>query len=162
MPGATPSQTIGPFFAEGLQWAVDATASAPFADAVQITGRVLDADNMGVIDALLEIWQPGVPSEVRSLRGFQRVATDGEGGFRFWMPAPASAPQHADVTLFARGLLRGLFTRVYLPGSSGKIDIPSNVPRQQLDSLRVKTLSPGVYKWNIHLCGPDETVFLEL
>jgi protocatechuate 3,4-dioxygenase alpha subunit len=168
MPGASPAQTIGPFFAEGLKWAIDLTATSPFTDNVQITGRVLDADSKGVADALIEIWQPhadvSTSAQIKPLRGFQRVASDADGHFTFWMPRPGEAQKYAEVTLFARGLLRHLFTRVYVhsAGEFGNYDIPSTVPDGRHETIIAKAVSSGVYQWNITLSGKRETVFFDL
>ena len=111
MPALTPSQTIGPFFLEGFRWALE--LAAPPAAGVRVSGRVLDRDGKGVSDALIEIWQPDWPAQ-QALAGWQRVATDDEGRFAFAMPKPENGQVHANVTVFARGLLREVFTRVYL------------------------------------------------
>jgi protocatechuate 3,4-dioxygenase alpha subunit len=168
MSGASPSQTIGPFFAEGMKWAIELTADIPFTDGVQVAGRVLDADGKGVADALLEIWQPHARSNLRAraapLRGFQRVATDADGRYAFWMPRPIAGQLHADVTIFARGLLRGLFTRVYLhsAGESATFDIPDTVPADRRDSIKAIEISSGQYYWDVRLSGERETVFFDL
>lgn len=168
MPGASPSQTIGPFFAEGMKWAVELSADCPFTDGVQVAGRVLDADGNGVSDALLEIWQPHARINLRAgaapLRGFQRVATDADGRYAFWMPRPIGGQLHADVTIFARGLLRGLFTRVYLhvAGATAAFDIPNTVPSERRDSIKALAVSPGMYHWDVRLSGEHETVFFDL
>ena len=61
----TPSQTIGPFFAQGLTAAqsdypfdsiIDNTITGP-GQAVHIQGRVFDGEGKVVDDALIEIWQ---------------------------------------------------------------------------------------------------------
>lgn len=168
MPGASPSQTIGPFFAEGMKWAVELTANCPFTDGVQVTGCVVDADSKAVSDALLEIWQPQASTRLSvsaaPLRGFQRVATNADGRFAFWMPRPVDGPLHADVTIFARGLLRGLFTRVYLndDSSSATSNIPNTVPAERQDTIKAKALSPGLYQWDARLSGENETVFFDI
>ena len=164
MPGATPSQTIGPFFAEGMKWAVELTARCPFTAGVQVAGRVLDADAKGVADALLEIWQPHANANAGALRGFQRVTTNADGRFAFWMPRPGSGQQHADVTIFARGLLRGLYTRVYLSseGESTVPCIPNTVPADRRHSVKAVEISPGMYQWDVRLSGERETVFFDI
>ncbi|MGH9314078.1 MAG: protocatechuate 3,4-dioxygenase subunit alpha, partial [Vicinamibacterales bacterium] len=101
----TPSQTIGPFFHEGLDWAV-ARRAAHKNDEWRVGGMVADANGDGVPDAMLEVWQPaGV---------FQRVYTDRAGRFAFRVRRETNDPAIAHVTVFARGLLHELRTRVYV------------------------------------------------
>src|SRR5437762_3786044 len=93
----TPSQTVGPFFGFALPL-VDAT------DGMRVEGQVLDGAGEPVADALLEVWRD---------EHFARCRTDEEGAFHFLAP---EAPL-VNVTVFARGLLRHLNTRMYLPGA---------------------------------------------
>ena len=53
--GATPSQTVGPFFSIGMH-PVDIVVE-PGAEQLTIQGRVLDGDGSGVSDAVIETWQ---------------------------------------------------------------------------------------------------------
>jgi protocatechuate 3,4-dioxygenase, alpha subunit len=158
----TPSQTIGPFFHEALQWAAEASVAPP--NAVRVTGAVFDVNDQPVTDALLEIWQPDFVAN-SPLPGLQRVATGEDGRFTFYMPKPASAPLHANVTLFTRGLLRGLFTRIYLASEASAAihALPKDVAaerRATLVAARGATES-NAYQWDIRLGGARETVFFE-
>jgi len=161
MPALTPSQTIGPFFIEALKWAAEPARTS--SDGVRVAGRVLDRDGKGVSDALLEIWQPGWNAKL-PLAGFQRVATDDEGRFAFVMAKPQSGQVHANVTVFARGLLRELFTRVYLHPSDdvGAVSLPQGVPEKRRASLVGKRTGTDVYQWDVRLHGEGETVFFEI
>src|SRR5262249_36778856 len=114
----TPSQTIGPFFHEALEERPGTDHSAARGERIEIFGRVLDGDRVGVSDALIEIGQAAVEPP---LAGFARAATDEEGRFAFLTVKPGSlagtdgvaqAP-HLAVGVFARGLLNRLVTRVY-------------------------------------------------
>ena len=157
MASLTPSQTIGPFFHEGLKWAIAPTGTQP--GGVRVTGRVLDRDGKGVSDALLEIWQPGWPAAA-----FQRVATDGDGRFVFHMPAPTAGQVHANVTVFARGLLRELFTRVYLHPRDevSALDLPVGIPDTRRASLAAVRADADSFRWDVRLQGEGETVFFEI
>src|SRR5712671_2773897 len=135
----TPSQTIGPFFAQGLGpgWP-DLTEGLTEGERIAVEGRVLDGDGKPIPDAMLEIWQadaqgrypnpwtaPEPPAHARSappaFRGFGRALTDPRGQYRFTtikpgrVPGPGDALQapHLNLTIFARGLLRQLTTRIY-------------------------------------------------
>jgi protocatechuate 3,4-dioxygenase, alpha subunit len=131
----TPSQTIGPFFAVGLIWA-DGPDVVPEGTpgAVRIGGRVLDGAGEAVPDALVETWQADPqgrfahPDDPRgpatgAFRGFGRCPTDAGGRWavRTLKPGPLPAPDggveapHLDVSVFARGLLGRLVTRIYFP-----------------------------------------------
>jgi protocatechuate 3,4-dioxygenase alpha subunit len=160
MPQPTPSQTIGPFFIEALKWAVESAVTP--GEGVRVSGRVLDRDGKGVSDALLEIWQPDWPGR-QLLVGLQRVATDDAGGFAFYMPKPAAGQVHASVTVFARGLLCGLFTRVYLHPTDdpAALDLPASVPAERRTTLLARRAGDG-YAWDIRLQGEAETVFFEI
>ncbi len=57
----TSSQTVGPYFRIGLQYMLDrcVAVEAGTAGSIEIRGRVLDSDGVGVSDAMLEFWTPG-------------------------------------------------------------------------------------------------------
>ena len=154
MASPTPSQTIGPFFAEGLRWAVTATTRVARGDEVTIEGRVLDADGNPVTDALVEAWQPAASGE--ALGGLQRVATDVGGGFRFHV---ARDTVRVNVVLLARGLLKAACTRLHLAVD----DVPAAVPPARAHTLVARpTIDPVRFSWDIRLGGENETVFFEL
>ncbi len=147
---ATPGQTIGPFFAVALAFpGADRSAGGGRPGAIRLHGTVYDGAGRPIDDALVEVWQPGPDGT-----GFGRCATDGAGHYQFSTPAP---PEFFAITVFARGLLDGLFTRAYLPGA---------VPVWPgLDEDRRRTLvaeaDSGGYRFDIHLQGDSETVFFD-
>ncbi|HZR03764.1 MAG TPA: hypothetical protein VFA81_11385 [Burkholderiales bacterium] len=169
----TPSQTIGPFFHEGLKWALDAGEAKPTDGSVRVTGKVLDRDAKPANDALLEIWQPAWAHG--RFGGLQRVFTHEDGRFVFLMPAPVRQQFHANVMIFARGLLRGMLTRVYLHPSDdpAALVLPAEVPAERRGTLIARRIGQDdvrkgrsqvgdVYAWDIRLQGEGETVFFEL
>jgi protocatechuate 3,4-dioxygenase alpha subunit len=91
------------------------------------------------------------------------VATDDEGRFAFFMPKSAARQVHANVTVFARGLLCGLFTRVYLQPTDNPaaLDLPAGVPAERRATLMARHADDG-YQWDIRLQGEAETVFFEV
>src|SRR5581483_1937121 len=136
--GITPSQTVGPFLAIALPWPDGpdvVPADAP--GAVRIRGRVLDGEGAGLPDALVETWQADVngrfthPDDPRGtsdpspagFRGFGRCPTDDNGEWHVVTvkPGPLPTPDgvdeapHLDVSVFARGLLDRVVTRIYFP-----------------------------------------------
>ncbi len=174
----TPGQTVGPFLHLGLPYPGDSDlAGAGHPQAVRLSGTVYDGAGDGVPDALVELWQPDgagrIPRQAGSLRrddavftGWGRCATDAAGGYGFTTVAPGSAsagrPAFFAITVFARGLLDRLFTRAYLPGG----DLDADPLLAALGESRRATLlcvaetrCPG-YRFDIHLQGPGETVFL--
>jgi protocatechuate 3,4-dioxygenase, alpha subunit len=146
----TPSQTVGPFFGFAMPFEGDAHAVAPGSDgAVRIEGQVFDGAGEPVPDAVLEISDGDQ---------FARCGTDREGAFHFTV---RTAP-YFDVLVFARGLLRHLATRMYLPNA----DLASDAFLQLVEPERRHTLiasaSDGGLRFDIHLQGDEETVFIAL
>ena len=174
----TPGQTIGPFFGLGLPYPGDSDLVGDgHPQAVRLCGTVYDGAGAGVPDALVELWQPDtagrIPRRAGSLlrdgtvfTGWGRCATDAQGHYGFSTVAPGSAsagrPPFFAIAVFARGLLNRLFTRAYLPGADPDADPLLAV----VDAGRRSTLlciaesGRAGYRFDIHLQGPDETVFL--
>jgi protocatechuate 3,4-dioxygenase, alpha subunit len=181
----TASQTVGPYLHIGLAWLVTDNLVGPgvSGDPVTIGGRITDADGRPVDDALVEIWQANAhgrydhPADTRELprepgfTGFGRVPTDAAGAFRFTtlkpgpVPAPAGGLQapHVNVTLFMRGMLKQLKTRIYFPGERANESDPvlARVPVARRDTLIAAVSGDRVFEWNVVLQGPAETVFFD-
>jgi len=174
----TPGQTVGPFFGYALPYA-DGPALVPpgRSDAIRLHGRVLDGAGGPVPDALLELWQADsagmIPQQPGSWRrdgfaftGWGRAATDREGHYSFSTVTPGPtvpgvAPYFA-LTVFARGLLDRLLTRVYLPGDDAVLaadPLLSSVPADRRATL-VATADETGYAFDVRLQGDGETVFL--
>jgi protocatechuate 3,4-dioxygenase alpha subunit len=185
---ATGSQTVGPYFHLGFSWLyVDKLAGPGMSgERVTIEGRVLDGDGKPVGDAMIEIWQadahgryahPGdehdKPLEP-GFKGFGRVATDENGVFRLAtikpgrVPGPGGQPQapHVVVSVFMRGLLKHLVTRIYFPDEPSNADDPvlNLVEPPRRSTLIAKTVagSEGLLEWNVILQGEGETVFFDV
>jgi protocatechuate 3,4-dioxygenase, alpha subunit len=169
---ATPGQTVGPFFGYALPFERGSELVPPGSPgSIRLHGVVTDGEGNPVPDALLEIWQAdadgNVPNATGALRrdgwtftGWGRAATDDEGHYSFSTVLPgATNPGAAPfimVTIFARGLLNRLFTRVYVPGDHlAKDALLASLPADRRDTL-VATGEPD----DIALQGPRETVFL--
>ena len=161
----TPSQTVGPFFGVGLPFEKGEQLAPPGAAGVmRIEGQVLDGKGEPVPDALLEIWQPAT--------GFGRARTDSEGAFSFTTvkPGPVPAPDggmqapHFNVTVFARGLLRHLVTRMYFPDetdANGADPVLNLVEPARRETLIAKNCG-GVLHFDVRLQGERETVFFAI
>ena len=186
----TPSQTVGPFFHLGLaraEWA-DLSADNPAGEHIAIEGRVIDGDGAPVPDAVIELWQANAagrynhPDDRREdkpidphFRGFGRVATDSAGRFRVVTVKPGPVPgrgnalqaPHINIALFARGLLKHLYTRIYFADEAANASDPL-LSSIEDDSARRSLLarpeggSPAVYRFDIVLQGDNETAFLDI
>jgi len=183
---ATSSQTVGPFFSIGVEWLHhDALAPASVSgERITIQGRVLDGDAKPVPDSMLEIWQANAhgkyahpedaqPSPLEpDFKGFGRISTDSDGRFRFTSIKPGQVPgpggklqaPHILISVFARGLLRRLVTRIYFPDDpDNAADFALNLvePERRGTLIARKTAQDGVLEWNVILQGPEETVFFD-
>jgi protocatechuate 3,4-dioxygenase, alpha subunit len=184
---STPSQTVGPFFSIGFSWLerTDLKAGAPTATPVTISGRVIDGDDRPVPDAVLEIWQAddngqyshpensGDFLDKDRFFGFGRVPVDHEGRFQFKTIKPGAnrAPDgtvqapHLVVSIFMRGLLRRLVTRIYFPQEPPNASDPvlQQAPASRRHTLIAKSegASKETLVWDVHLQGDNETVFFD-
>lgn len=167
----TPSQTVGPFFAIELPYAEGPYVVADGTEgAMWLRGRVLDGAGDPIPDALVETWQAGPDGRFDGeFRGFGRSGTDEEGAWAILTlkPGPVPAPDggeqapHVDLTIFARGLLHHLFTRLYFDDeqdANAADPVLSHLPDEARATL-VATSEDGGYRLDIHLQGPDESVF---
>ncbi|GGM12833.1 protocatechuate 3,4-dioxygenase subunit alpha [Dactylosporangium sucinum] len=152
----TPSQTVGPYFAVMLPWA----RSEELGSALWLRGTLYDGRSEPVPDGILEVWDA-------ASGGFGRCRTTagGEYAFRFDMPGPigAQAP-HLAMSVFARGLLDRVVTRVYFPDEPGNATDPvlSAIPDTAVRESLVARKDDDGYRFDIHLQGPHETAFFEL
>ncbi|MGH9661055.1 MAG: hypothetical protein ACRD96_21080 [Bryobacteraceae bacterium] len=115
---------------------------------IRIACRVLDGDGAAVDDAMIELWQGDTG-------GFGRLATDAEGRCVF----ETVKTTHIDVSVFARGLIDRVATRIYFAEDA----VPAWVPEERRGTLlaRPDEARPGVWNFEIRLQGEGETVFFE-
>lgn len=175
----TPGQTVGPFFGYALPYAggpelVDRARTG----AIRLHGTVRDGAGEPIPDALLEIWQADetgrIVSEPGSLlrdgytfTGWGRAATDRAGHYSFTTVEPGaskrgSAPFIA-MTVFARGLLDRLCTRVYPPAEEDTLladPLLASLPADRRDTLLARRDADGLV-FDVELQGARETVFLD-
>ena len=194
MSGITPSQTVGPFFAialtpGGYDWTPtlgnDLVTPDASGERIRIEGRVLDGDGKPVTDAMIEIWQAdgagryAHPADKRAnpnaaFRGFGRAGTDEGGGYRFETVKPGAVPgpngpqaPHVVLAVFARGMLRQCYTRLYFSDdkANGADPILALVPRERRATLiaqRRDGVGHPVYQFDVRLQGEGETVFFDI
>lgn len=183
----TPSQTVGPFFSIGCDrlQTTEQIESSISGEQIEIRGRVIDGEGIAVPDAMLELWQAngegkyGHPEDPQNkqidanFRGFGRVSTAENGAFRILtikpgaVPGPDGKPQapHIVVSIFMRGLLRRLVTRIYFLGTTANDhDFVLNcVDPGRRDTLIAKsTNQDNKFEWNVMLQGQNETVFFDI
>jgi protocatechuate 3,4-dioxygenase alpha subunit len=168
----TTSQTIGPYWhlLEDKAWG-DLTRFGAAGEVVAIEGHVYDGSDVPLTDACVEIWQSS-PAAGDDFTGFGRSATDAAGRFSFRtikpgpVPGPGNTLQapHVAVTILARGLLIHLTTRLYFQGEARNENDPilALVDEARRGTLLARETAPGVWHLDIHLQGPNETVFFEI
>jgi protocatechuate 3,4-dioxygenase alpha subunit len=151
----TPSQTVGPFFSIGLVRPREMFAvSADTPGAMYITGTVYDGEGAPVADALIETWQVD-PRELFARCGCEQH----EGWYQITTLKPGGEAPWIDVSVFARGLLNRIVTRIYFSAD----DIPGFVPPDRRETLlAVPDGDEGDYRFDIRLQGPGETVFFDV
>lgn len=201
--GITPSQTVGPFFAMRLPWPDGPfVVPADTPGAITIVGRLYDGAGNVIPDGLVETWQadpagrfahpddPRGPSAAgyAAFRGFGRCPTAPDGSYRIVtlkpgpLPAPDAGPgateaPHLDVTVFARGLLDRLVTRLYFPdepAANAADPVLGSIADDRRDTLIARAepaepTEPGdpsgpgtVLRFDIRLQGDGETVFFDV
>jgi protocatechuate 3,4-dioxygenase alpha subunit len=162
-----------------------AVRSLPQGEVIEITGRVLDGKGAGVPDAMIEIWQANAAGRYCSsgdartqipldphFVGFGRSSTSADGEYRFRTVRPGRVPgrgselqaPHVAVSIFGRGLLNRLITRLYFADGEGNDSDPvlSAVPEQRRKTLIATSVALGSWHLDLVLQGSDETVFFSL
>lgn len=187
----TSSQTVGPFFAHALlrSDAIRNVLTQPetSGERIRIEGRVLDGDGLPVPDAMVEIWQANAhgrynhsgdrgPAHLEpSFLGFGRSGTAEDGSYWFetikpgrvqFYPEQFQAP-HICVTIFSRGLLNHLVTRLYFEDEQTNAEDPILlcVPDERRSTLLARRENRGgmiVYRFDIVMQGAGETAFFNL
>lgn len=182
-----PSQTAGPFFHLGCTGpgsAASLASDAAKGEHIRLTCRVFDGDNMPVGDAMIELWQANSEGKYQhaadaqtkpidpAFSGFGRLATDNNGSCIFntvkpgCVPGPANTVQapHINVSVFARGILNRLATRIYFAGDPTNREDPilALAPVERRSTLMAQLTGQGEWSFDIHLCGERETVFFDV
>jgi protocatechuate 3,4-dioxygenase alpha subunit len=181
--GLTPAQTVGPFLAIGLPW-----PDGPYVieesepGGVWLRGEVRDGAGAPVPDALIETWQADPdggfnhPDDPRGgqtkFRGFGRCPTDDDGRYAILtrkpgtVPAPGGGVQapHIAVSVFARGLMHRVVTRIYFAdeaAANAADPVLTGLPEDRRATLIAEPTDDG-YRFDIRLQGEHETVFFAL
>ena len=164
--GPTPSQTVGPFLHLALadpraRWAVPQGAPG----AVTVSGTVVDGVGDPVPDAVVESWQ---------IDGhFARCPTDDAGRWSIHTVKPPAVstrdgtPQapHLVVSVFARGLLDRVVTRIYFAdeadANAADPTLTAVVPERRQRLVAAGDPAAG-YRFDVRLQGEDESVFFDV
>ncbi|MFI1584139.1 protocatechuate 3,4-dioxygenase subunit alpha [Embleya sp. NPDC020630] len=175
--GLTPSQTVGPFFGYALPFAGGPDLVPPHTPgAIRVHGTVYDGAGVPVPDAVVEIWQadaagriPRAPGSFArdgvTFTGWGRAAVDRLGRYAFSTVRPgatgADANPYLAMSVFARGMLRRVVTRVYFPEDDRHADpLFALVPASRHETLIAVREESGAYRFDVHIQGEQETVFL--
>lgn len=179
----TPGQTVGPFFAYGVEFPrMNELVPPRSPGAIVLEGTVRDGLGSPIPDAFLEIWQTDADGAIptargtlrrdgRAFTGFGRGFTDDEGGYHFWTVEPGAATGRAafiSVVLYARGLPNKLHTRAYVPAAPGDAEAERALATDPLLSslsaderaTLIATRTGAGLRFDIRLQGEKETVFL--
>lgn len=181
----TPSQTIGPFYFGTLVhgYRQDLAPRGVAGERLEIELSLRDADGAIVPDGLFEIWQANShgrydhPEDRRNLPldpgfdGFGRASTDASGRAIFSTIKPGRVPwpagglqaSHINVSVFARGVLNRLATRLYFEGDPALAEDPvlKLIEPGRRATLIARRDASGVWRLPIHLGGAHETVFFD-
>jgi protocatechuate 3,4-dioxygenase alpha subunit len=181
--GPTPSATVGPYLAIGLTWPDGIWAATEGTEGgVWIRGRVFDGAGALVPDAMVETWQadpeggfpspedPRGASTYPGFRGYARAQTvEPPGEFGIFTLKPGRVPDgqdglqapHIDVSLFARGILDRVVTRIYFAdedAANAEDVVLSGLAADQRRTLIAEKTDDG-YRIDFYLQGDRETVF---
>jgi len=115
--------------------------------------------------------------------GFGRMATDANGVCVFETIKPGRVPgnggtlqaPHLNVSVFARGIMKRLATRIYFAGDPANDECPilALVPAERRATLMARSTcksasgstdscDPKLWRFDVRLCGEDETVFFDV
>ena len=154
-------------------------------EVITLEGVVLDADGKPVPDAMIEIWQANAagryasPDDDRTeipldegFVGFGRASTSEEGLYRFKTVTPGAVPgpgnslqaPHIAVSVFGRGIIKRLATRVYFEGQAANDADPilALVPTERRPTLLARKTEGDAWRFDIVLQGARETVFFDI
>lgn len=184
----TPSQTVGPFFADALLGEDRSELVSPdHPRAIRINGAIYDGDGEVVPDAMIEVWQANAAGRYASpeddredlplddgFDGFGRFGSDPDGTFSFVTikPGPVPGPDgvtmqapHIAVSVFARGLLKRLVTRIYFPDepeANAQDTVLLSIEDPGLRETLVAQDQGNDLRFDIYLQGDRQTAFFDV
>ena len=153
---------------------------------ITLRGTVFDGTGTPLRDAMIEIWQPDAaglfPSanETRgqadpNFTGWGRSPGDMDTGeFTFETVKPGRVPwpdgrmqaPHITAWIVARGINIGLHTRIYFEDeadANAEDPILTRIEHQgRVPTLLARAEGENLYRFDIHLQGPQETIFFDM
>jgi len=153
---------------------------------ISLRGTVFDGTGTPLRDAMIEIWQPDAAglfasaNETRgeadpNFTGWGRSPGDmatGEFVFETVKPGPVPFPDgrmqapHITAWIVARGINIGLHTRIYFEDeaeANAADPILTRIEHQnRVPTLLARHEGGNVYRFDIHLQGPSETIFFDI
>lgn len=153
---------------------------------ITVKGIVYDGTGTALKDAMIEIWQPDAAglfhsaNETRgradpNFTGWGRSAGHMETGeFVFETVKPGRVPwpdgrmqaPHITAWIVARGINIGLHTRIYFAdeeAANAEDPILTRIEHQnRVPTLLALPKGDGAYRFDIHLQGPNETIFFDI
>ena len=173
MYGATPFQTIGPYWhlIEHPEFA-DLTRFGAPGEKLTLAGTVTDGDGAPAPGICVELWQASPPAS-DTFPGYGRSNTDAAGSYRFTTIKPGPVPgrgntmqaPHFALNILGRGILARLYTRAYF--ADEKFNDADPLLNAIEDPARRATLiahpaGPATWRMDIRIQGDGETVFIDV
>ena len=183
----TPSQTVGPFYWGTLVSTCHArlAPNGVAGERIEVAVQLHDAEGVPIPDGVVEVWQANShgrynhPDDRRNLpldagfEGYGRASADPQGIARFSTIRPGRVPAasgngqqapHLVLSIFARGVLNRLATRLYFDGDPalGEDPVLKLVPADRRATLVAKKTADGTWLLPVHIGGARETVFFDV
>jgi len=182
--GLAPKAAGFDIFKQELGW--DIAGPNAKGERIRVEGCVYDGTGAPIKDVMLETWQANTDGHYAhsedgravedGFRGWGRVITDFETGlWGFDTVKPGATPgrngttqaPHINLWIVARGINVGLNTRIYFDDCDNSNDPVLNLieqthRRQTLIANRTEDSKGVTYRFDIHIQGTGETVFLDI
>ncbi|EBA10094.1 protocatechuate 3,4-dioxygenase subunit alpha [Sagittula stellata] len=152
----------------------------PAGERITIKGRVIDGAGNALKDALIEVWQADAEGRfagkggAEGFTGWGRSPGDmNTGEFTFETLKPGRVPfpdgrlqaPHVTFWIVARGINLGLHTRMYFADeeeANAEDPILTRIEHQSRVPTLLARKDGDAYRFDIHLQGPDETIFFDI
>ena len=165
----------------GIDLGLEIAGPAARGERIEIAGAIHDGFGTIIKDALIEVWQadhaglyPGQDEADAALNGWGRIAADqATGAFRISTIKPGAVTSvggkhapHLTLWIVARGINLGLHTRIYFDDedeANASDPFLSRIEHKgRIQTLLARRIGDGRYQFDIHLQGPDETIFFDI
>ena len=155
--------TIGPFFPPEFAVGTNDLAAGASGEAIEITGRVVQADGRALDNVVLEIWQADAAGRFDNpgFCGWGRAATDSAGIYLFRTIKPGASQgraPHINFLILYSGLMRQLQTVMYFDHSPDPV---LESLKDRSERLVAQKEGANRYRFDIRLRGEGETPFFD-